>query len=195
MNTTLEHKTKVVPTTATPEPLHPYRAKLIALLAEHEAVANAISDFEAKLSRSQLDLDRAIDIDADVDIERYQGQVSVYGLKISAKKSVLDRLLSSFPSVISNCANEYSTALLSERDRRASILAERIADTLQADKKRLLEGRFLDDVIDLSGPVQEIDRLRFTFSLINVSDETTLGIARHLLVCYDEILRCGKETV
>jgi hypothetical protein len=56
----------------TPEPLYPCRSKLMALLSEFEAVTNGISDFEAKLSRAQLDLDRAIDTDEDENISRYQ---------------------------------------------------------------------------------------------------------------------------
>jgi hypothetical protein len=192
---TLERKAKAEPTAAPPEPLYPCRSKLKALLSEHEAVTAGISDFEAKLSRATLDLDKAIDDDDDAQIDRFQSQTSIYNVKLSAKKSVLDRVLSSIPSAIAASANEYSTALLTERDRRATILSDRIADTLQADKKRMLEGRFLDDVIDLAGPIQEIDHLRFSYSLVGESDAATLGIARHLLDCYSELLSKSEETL
>jgi hypothetical protein len=86
MTSTLEHKSKAVAVrtetvTETPEKLYPNRAKLIALLNEHSTITNGISDFEAKLSRSQLDLHHAIDADSDVDIDRYQSQVSIYNVK------------------------------------------------------------------------------------------------------------------
>jgi hypothetical protein len=167
----------------------------MALLAEHESVTNGISDFEAKLSRSQLDLDRAIDTDADEDISRYQTQVSVYEVKISAKKSVLDRVLSGIPSAIAAAANEYSTTLLQERDRRATILSERVAAVLGSDADKLISGHYLDDTIDLAGPVQEIDHLRFSYSLVGATDQATLGIARHLLDCYEAILQASKEEI
>jgi hypothetical protein len=90
------------------------------------------------LQRAELDLNKAVDDDNDTEIDRYQGMVSVFNVKLSAKKTVISKLLSQLPTTIASAANEYSTALLTERERRASILAERVADTLQADKKRFI---------------------------------------------------------
>jgi hypothetical protein len=200
MTTTLEHKPKSVVTrnatvTETPAKLYPCRDKLTKLLAEHSDITNVISEFESKLARAELDLNKSIDEDDDTGIDRFQGQVSVYGVKLSAKKSVLAKLVGQLPSAISAGANEYSTLLLSERERRVNALSERVAEVLQADADRLINGHYLDDVIDESGPVKEIDRLRFSCHLVGVTDGAVLSTAKHLLTCYDEILRAAKETI
>jgi hypothetical protein len=192
---TLPHKAKSFPMVAPHESVFPCRSALAKLLSEHGALVTALGDMEAKLSRSQLDLDHAIDADNDEAIDRYQSQCSIYGVKTVAKKTNLSRIMDQFPPLISNCANEYGTALLSERERRCGILAARIAEILGSDATRLIEGRYLDDVLDLSVPIQQIDHLRFSFSLVNVSDEAVLLVAKHLLDCYSELLSMTGEAI
>jgi hypothetical protein len=66
---------------------------------------------------------------------------------------------------------------------------------LGTDANRMRDSHFLDDPLDMSPAVQAIDQLRFSFSLVNVSDEATLGIARHLLDCYTELLSLSGEQI
>jgi hypothetical protein len=41
---------------------------------------------------------------------------------------------------------------------------------LGTDPRRVADGHFLDDSLDMSPVIQAIDHLRFSFSLVNVSD-------------------------
>jgi hypothetical protein len=102
---TLPHKAKAFPLLAKPETVFPCRSALAKLLAEHGTLVTGINDFEAKLSRSQLDLDRAIDLDSDSDIDRFQSQCSIYGVKVVAKKTNLSRLMDQFAPLIASAAN------------------------------------------------------------------------------------------
>jgi hypothetical protein len=179
---TLAHKAKLAPTAAAPEPIHPCRGALAKLLNEHAAITAGIEELDNQLSRAELDLNHAIENDSDEDIERFQGRVSVYGVKLSARRLALTKLVSSLSPAIYAASSEYSTLLLDERNRRIAILSERIAKVLGADAQRMIEGRYLDDVLDQSKQIQDIDHLRFSFSLVGESDEATLSIARHLLI-------------
>jgi hypothetical protein len=106
--TTLERKAKTE-VVEPPEPIHPCRPALVKLLSEHNAITAGIEEFESRLGRAELDLNHAIENDSDEDIDRFQSQVSVYGVKLSAKRATLNNLLASLPTSISSTANEFGT--------------------------------------------------------------------------------------
>jgi hypothetical protein len=192
---TLERKSATTDKETETETLYPNRDKLISLLDTHKVIAYGIREFESKLSRSELDLDNAIDNDRDEDIGRYQSQVSVFNVKVGAKKTALRRVIESLPEAIFAASNEFSTLLLDERNRRVGILSKRVADALGADADRLVEGQYLNDVLDLAKPIADIDSLRLSFSLVNVSDEGTISVAKLLLDHYSDVLAAAKESI
>jgi hypothetical protein len=181
---------------APPEVLFPCRNQLLKLLAEHAGIVSAIEDFESRLQRSELDLNFAIENDGDdIDVSRHQTAVSVFNLKVSAKRSSLAKLVSTLPSAISAGANEYSTLLLQERDRRIAILAKRIGDALGTDSDRLVQGRFLDDLWDEATAVQAVDQLRLSVNLIGASSDTVLTTAHTLLGHFEALIKAAKEQI
>jgi hypothetical protein len=154
-----------------------------------------IEEFENRLSRAELDLNFAIENDADQDIERHQSAVSVFNLKLVAKRATLSKLVGQLPAAISSASNEFGTLLLSERDRRVAVLTERIAEVLGTDARRMADGHYLDDIFDESPTIKDIDVLRFSCNLIGASDEAVISTARTLLSSFDEILKAGREQI
>jgi hypothetical protein len=74
-------------------------------------------------------------------------------------------------------------------------LGERVAQVLRTDADRLIQGRYLDDVLEESPTIKDIDVLRFPCNLVGAAPEVVISTAKQLLACYGEILRAAKETV